>query len=94
MRVDVLVEFVDAQQLGGERRVATEEGGLEALRRAYRDRHQAKGLCVSCCRPVVLDMKSARRRYARYCAHHRAQNIARARASQARRALAEAMARE
>ena len=81
MRLDVLEEFAEAQRYG-ERRVATEEGGLEALRAAYRARQRARGLCRSCRRPAVLNKR--RTRYTTYCAVHRAACIARARASQAR----------
>ncbi len=59
---EVLEIFAEAQRRI-ERRVATEEGGLEALRRAYRERQKAKGLCVSC--PEHADAGSV------YCARHR-----------------------
>lgn len=52
LQVEILQLFADAQRFAA-RRVATEEGGLEALRRAYRDRQTAKGLCRSCPMPAL-----------------------------------------
>ena len=65
----ILEEFAAAQHLV-ERRTSTEEGGLEALRQAYRERHAARGLCRSCKRPVLEGR--------RQCAEHRRQGIERA----------------
>lgn len=72
----ILLEFVEVQHFI-ERRVATEEGGLEALREAYRERQERRGLCRSCRRPADDGSKS--------CAIHRAMNAARAMASLAKR---------
>lgn len=75
----IIREFRDAQDLV-EQRVATEEGGLEALRRGWRERQATRGLCRSCRTPADNDSK--------YCAKHRAQNAERARAAYARRKAA------
>ena len=72
----ILTEFAEVQRCV-ERRIATEEGGLEALRQAYRERQTARGLCRSCRRPADHGSKS--------CRVHREANAARARAAKARR---------
>ncbi len=49
--IEVLEVFVEAARFGNvpERdEPATDAGGLEALRSAYRGRQRAKGLCVYC----------------------------------------------
>lgn len=45
---DILEEFALVANQFGKDRPATDAGGLEALRRAYRERHISKGLCRSC----------------------------------------------
>ena len=75
----ILREFAEVQHFV-ERRVATEEGGLEALRQAYRERQERRGLCRSCRRPSDPGSKS--------CATHRAMNTARAMAAKARKKAA------
>jgi hypothetical protein len=53
-------------------------GGLEGYRVAWRERQVERGECRSCRRPSLEGR--------RYCAVHRARNIARALAAKARRA--------
>lgn len=50
----------------------TEYGGLEACRRAYRERNRAKGLCVSCRQPTVVGLQ--------VCIRHRQKQRDKARA--------------
>lgn len=89
---DVLLEFVSLDNMRF-RRIghawgvitqpdygSTDEGGLEALRRAWRARQVTRGLCRSCRTPADNDSS--------YCAKHRARNAERARASYARRKAA------
>lgn len=72
----ILREFTEVQHFV-ERRVATEEAGLEALRKAWRERQAKRGECRSCRRPADPGSKS--------CRKHREENAARARAANAKR---------
>jgi hypothetical protein len=65
--LEVVETFVEAAALGGRkdallRAGAEGQGDPEPMRAIYRDRHRARGLCVSCPRPV----KPGRD----YCADH------------------------
>jgi hypothetical protein len=89
---DVLEDLIEVQGLVGRadpsdsyrlyriKKEATEEGGLEAMRRAWRERQANSGLCRSC--RTVADPGS------KYCAKHRAKNAERARAAIARKKAA------
>lgn len=61
-------------------RPSTESGGLEALRRAYRERHVEKGLCIYCTRHALVNKGKVKK----YCVYHRAQAIKRVKEYQAR----------
>ena len=73
LRSEVMEEFEAAQSLAATRRedwLRTESvplyQSLEAIRRAYRERNAAKGLCRSCPNPVVDGLQ--------VCAEHRRKN--------------------
>lgn len=55
-----------------------EDGGVEALRQAWRARQRVRGECRACRLPAIPGKS--------YCAGHRQKNIERALASKARRA--------
>lgn len=73
LRAQVLLYFEAAQALY-EPPIATDEGGLEALRAAWRARQETRGLCRSCKTPAVPWKKS--------CAKHLETNRLRARRAQ------------
>ena len=57
--VEILEEFAAAQGMCG-RHAHPSSGGLEALRRAYRERQRERGLCVSAqARRVRLSLTAA-----------------------------------
>lgn len=77
LEVGILTEFADAQARR-KRRVATEESGLEAIRKAWRDRQRIRGECRSCRSPAVNGRRS--------CARHLLANKLRALDAKARAA--------
>jgi hypothetical protein len=78
LRLDVLEEFAAAQSLGIRREYAGDLHlrPLESIRRAYRARHRALGLCRSCSKEAAPGRRS--------CPEHLAKNLLRAYASQER----------
>ena len=61
-------------------RPSTESAGLEALRRAYRERHVEKGLCIYCTRHALVSKGQVKK----YCSYHRAMALKRVKEYQAR----------
>jgi hypothetical protein len=69
LQKDILEDLVEEHHRI-DRREATEERGLEALRRGWRARQAARGLCQRCTAPTVVGRK--------VCAQHLAANRERA----------------